>query len=225
MRDVVDYYEQTGNESERHDVGQLYWAMFPIMPESRQCTRIGPAFLCTPYDVTRFNPGEEGPDVELGTESDEFLATVKYQMRPVVILAPKRPSHEWESRGKHSGDMCLVAPSYTVYDEVSSRYKYNKPFIWRAIAYYYNSVFYLEPSEDYNVKESIVRFDRVCSLHTSWLVQPRAVKLTESAFGLMQEWFRYYLTNIPSQRFLDDISALRSLLAETYEEAREHISA
>lgn len=213
MKGLIDYYEHPGRDyAKRYERGQFYWAPFLYIPTGRQIDRYKKDLPITRMDIQTFNPEYERPDPASGTESDEFLAILKFKLRPVIIVST--PATPWEAYGKKAGNYYTVVPIYTTKHPITGRHKYPLEFVKGAIAYQYNSVFYLPASDDFYVEEAIVRLDMLCALHRSWFVRPRPVCLTDDALSLLSGWLHYYLTGRINKRLYEDLQVFCELLAE-----------
>jgi hypothetical protein len=129
------------------------------------------------------------PIQPLGIKSNERIALVGCKMRPVIIISK---SADCWNYGKKTNDECfLVAPVYSLEENDGSK-KYPTEFIEKIKAYAYNTFFYLPKSLSPYVRESYVRFDRIQSIHKSWL-QHEPNKLTPEAMECLLAWLYCYL--------------------------------
>lgn len=213
MKDIIDYYEHPGRDyASRYERGQFYWAPFLYIPDTQEVVRYQKDLPTTTMDIRKFNPEYEKPDPVSGTKSDEFLAILKFKLRPVIIVSTL--ADPWKAYGKKAGEYYIIAPIYTTKDPTTGRYKYPLEFVKGAIEYRYNSVFYLPPDGDSYVKEAVVRLDMLSTLHRSWLVRPMPVRLTDDALSVLSGWLHYYLTGRISKGLNEELEAFRELLAE-----------
>jgi hypothetical protein len=96
----------------------------------------------------------------------------------------------------------------------TNEYKANPEFVWNAIIYQYSSVFYLPNEPKYDILESVVQFDRMTTLHKSWLLEPRKAQLTNEAVICISAWLQNYITGIVPKTFNEDLESYREMLGE-----------
>jgi hypothetical protein len=124
--------------------------------------------------------------------SDEALAVVRCKHRPVVVVS--QPTDCKGSADHSISDCYLVAPVY-------SAANYSGEFVNRVRAYEYNTLFYLPGSPDHDMREALIRFDKLQVVCRA-LLKARQVTLTDDACWCLQEWMQYYQTGA-----LDDVIA------------------
>lgn len=94
-------------------------------------------------------------------------------------------------KGREIGDCYLVAPLYSVKD-TANRYKYEEEFILKVQAYQYPSMFYVPDSDEFNIQESIVRFDKMCVINRI-VLRPIPVCLTDDGYYCLINWFNHLM--------------------------------
>ena len=85
----------------------------------------------------------------------------------------------------------LVLPIYTLETE-EKQPKYPARFIERLKAYAYPHLFYLPRAEDFGMRESVLRFDRMQVVPKDFM-HAANVCLSEDAAVLLEEWLKFYL--------------------------------
>lgn len=213
MYQVIDYYKPTTiTDTNRHERGQLWWTCFPYMLKQPVVTRFWPHRKAEKLDLRRFDPCHEQSDERAHTSTDEFLAITKFKRRPVVIISTAGPPYQ--DRAWLGGEYYLVAPLRSLRDSLSGEYKANPEFVWGAITYRYNSVFYLPGSDTHHIRESVIHFDWMACFHSSWLLQPCLASLAPDAMVCLDEWLRYYVYGKVRKQFHDDLEDYREMVGK-----------
>jgi hypothetical protein len=211
MYKVIDFYEPLSrSDAERYERGQFWWACFPYAFTKPQITRFWPNRPTETLDVRRFDPRKEQPDDVAHTSADEFLAITQFKRRPVVILSTA--GSLYHDRAWRGGDFFLVAPVRSLRDTLTGEYKANPNFVWGAITYRFSSVFYLPRDATFDIREGVLHFDRMTTLHRTWLLEPRKAHLSSDAMVCLDEWLRNYLYNEVRARFNDDLETYRQMV-------------
>lgn len=213
MYPVIDYYQQvdkaTANSYQR---GCFWWACFPYRFKGPTLIRFWPNRPTEKIDLRTFDPQKERRDEITETEAGEFLGVSKFKPRPVIILS--HAGTQYKDRAWYGGDFMLVAAIRSLRDEITGEYRGSPNFVWGAITYQYSSIFYLPSSADFDVHEAVIDFDWMTTIHRSWLLRPRNVRLTGEAITCLDEWLRYYLFGTVRRKFNDDLIAYRQMVGE-----------
>ena len=121
----------------------------------------------------------------------------------------------YNDRAWKGGERMLVVPLYSLRVPQTGEWRCTRNFVLNTINYRYSSVFFLPGSTDHGLLDSVVRFDRVMGMHISWLIERRSAQLTTEAMRCVDEWFQFFVTGKIRKKFLEDVEAYRSLVAET----------
>jgi hypothetical protein len=121
--------------------------------------------------------------------NDEFGILNLHKFRPVVLISEE--IHFWKDEQRDNGKGHIVAPLYTTKDE--NGYKFSQMFLLNVQAYKYPNLFYLPESNQFNVRESIMRFDRLTVL-SSILLEHCPTSLTDDAMYCVTHWLQYLLS-------------------------------
>ena len=193
MYQLCDYYEELNPRAhEMYCRGEIWLCCVPYTVGDTKINRfygekeIGKGRI-TSIDVNKVDLISEGDDPYSHTVAGEFVALCKYKVRPVVILSTR---HDTDYNPWHSEDYYLIAPIYSLRKQESGEYKYKVDFIWKIARYCYPQLFYLPAEKSFNCYEAVIRFDRMVSIHKSWLRQPRPFQLTEQIMIYLNEWLR-----------------------------------
>jgi len=213
MYEVINFYESINPKDEDcFEFGSFWWACLPYVFNRSIVTRFWYDRPTELLNLEEFDPGNEESDAKAKTQPGEFLAISKFKKRPVIILStPGMPYHD---RAWHGGEYFLVAPTRTLRSEITGEYKANPDFVWDTITYQYSSVFYLpgEPAHDF--LEAVIQFDRMITLHKSWLLEPRKAKLTHDAKVCVRGWLQSYIFGKVPKIFNANLEAYREMVGE-----------
>lgn len=213
MYRVIDFYEPLSQaDAQRYERGQFWWVCCPYSFRQPQVTRFWPNRPTDTLDLRRFDPRREKPDTVAKTDSDEFLAITKFKRRPVVILSTC--GSVYYDRAWQGGEHFLIAPARSLRVPLTGEYKANPHFVWGAITYLFSSIFYLPRDPEYDIRESVVHFDHMKTLHRSWLLQPGRARLGKEAMICLDQWLRNYIYGKVSPRFNKDLEAYRDMVGE-----------
>ncbi len=211
MYKIIDFYEPLSQaDAERYERGQFWWTCYPYAFTTSHITRFWPHRPTRTLDVRQFDPRREQPDDEADTIPGEFLAITKFKRRPVVILSTA--GTPYRDRAWRGSEFFLVAPARSLRDPLTNEYKAAPQFVWGAITYQYSSVFYLPGSDQFDIHEAVLHFDRMTTLHHSWLLEPRGACLSSDAMVCMDEWLRNYLYGKVRARFNEDLETYRQMI-------------
>lgn len=137
-------------------------------------------------------------------KNEAFLA-VKAKRRPVIVLSRPTVKRSAASGVDHDFPQCfIVAPLYTFGD---AEEPYSQEFIERVKAMEYDEFLYIPKSDEFDIEESFVRFDRVQSV-AKRNIRLESTMLTDDAFDLLKDWIRYYLAG-PLEGTIADYRKIR----------------
>jgi hypothetical protein len=211
MYKVIDFYEPLSQaEAARCERGQMWWACYPYRLKKPEVTRFWRDRPMQKLDLRKFDPRRESRDDKNDTDADELLAIAKFKRRPVIILST--PGTRYVDREWNGGTFYLVAPVRSLRDLWTNEYRAIPQFVWGAITYQYSSVFYLPSSDEFEVHEAVAHFDWMTTLHRSWLLEPRAVRLSSDAMVCLDEWLRNYLYGEVRAKFNEDLKCYRGMI-------------
>jgi hypothetical protein len=214
MYGLIDYYEPLEpSNAAPYERGSLWWTCYPYQFKSTEVTRFWPDRPTEILDVRRFDPRHESSDDSANTSKDEFLAISRFKPRPVIILSTA--GTPFTDRGWRGGDFFLVAPMRSLRDSWTREYRSPPRFVWNTIAYMYSSVFYLPHDDESRVREAVIHFDWMTTLHRSWLLESRNTRLTKDAMVCLDEWLHNYLYGSVSARFGKDLESYRQALGDS----------
>lgn len=206
------FYEQTPMSDQNiFSRGSLFWTCFPYVFNSPRVIRFWKHRPTEHFDITQFDPSKEQKDPRGETEADEFNAITTYKRRPVILLSTS--GSRYDPQGLRGGDYFLVAPLRSLRILETKEYKFLPEFVWNSIIYKYSSIFYLPESNENNIMESIILFERVTTLHCSWL-QPCNKRLTAEALTCLNMWFYNFIYGSVPNGFRKDLEAYRNLMGE-----------
>ena len=213
MYQVIDFYEAiTGSNEEHYGFGSFWWACPPYIFNEPLVTRFWIDRPTEILNLSDFDSRKEEPDPRAKTDPGEFLAISKFKRRPVIILSTS--GVPYRDRAWVGGDYFLVAPTRTLRSSVTGEYKANPDFVWDAITYQYNSVFYLPSDTNYDFLETVIQFDRMITLHKSWLLDCRYVQLTHDAKVCVKAWLQNYLFGKVPRIFNENLETYRDMVGE-----------
>ena len=128
-------------------------------------------------------------------KSEEFVVQ-RFKLRKAIIY-----STGIEMPGLRAGDLqrlrvwfqrCfLVLPIYTLETE-QKQPKYPARFLERVKAYAYPHLFYLPRAEEFGMRESVLRFDRMQVVPKDFM-RTAGVHLSEDAAVPLEEWLKFYV--------------------------------
>jgi hypothetical protein len=210
---VIDFYEPVNPQDELClEQGCFWWACTPYVFNKPVITRF---FFDRPTEslnLANFDARKEAPDERAETEPGEFLAISKFKRRPVIILSTS--GTPYRDRAWYGGEFFLVAPTRTLRNEITGEYKANPDFVWDSITYQYSSVFYLPEDSAYDFLEAVLQFDRMTTLHRSWLLEPRRAKLSQDARVCVNAWLQNYIFGKIPNIFNENLNAYRAMVGE-----------
>ena len=134
------------------------------------------------------------PLIDPPLEINEEFMVIRAKPRPAVILTPPPPEIPIRKirRGRRINlDLCLLAPLFSVVDE-KGKQKYPSEFIDRVRRLEYNHLFFMPGNYEKNLRDSIVRFDRIFSLYKNHL-KPIDLRLEGEACRLFFDQLRSFL--------------------------------
>jgi len=136
-------------------------------------------------DLTDFDPTTAPALRYLNLKSDEFLLSIGYKYRYCIITSDPMPGGSYDSPGENG---FMVTPLYSTRNDAGDfKNPPNYEMVLRAQAYQLNNVFYLPESNQFDMKESFARIDRMCFVRFE-LIFPKPVTLTNKALELLREW-------------------------------------
>lgn len=214
MFGCVDYYEPENRSEAQKRVrrGQFWWSCHPYIPTTRRISRFVPGSPIHTLDIGSFDPRKEDPDGRAKTQPGEFLAITKFKKRPVVVVSTG--GDYYRDRAWKGGDCFLVAPVRSLRDPVTGEYKTGPNFVWSVITYKFSCLFYLPPSDKFDMHESVVHLDRMTAVHRSWLLEPRKAHLTSDATICLDEWLRNYICGKVRRRFNEDLQDYHAMVGD-----------
>ena len=213
MYQVIDYYEPAEEKGDlQYSQGSVWWACLPYTFDKPIVTRFYFDRPIERLDLTTFEANKEVVDKKSNTNPGEFLALSKFKKRPVVILST--PGSPYGDRAWHGGEYFVVAPLRSLRVDVTGEYKANPDFVWGAVTYHYNSIFYLPDDPKFDLRESVVQFDRLTTLHVSWLLEAAKAKLTRDAWICLSSWLQNYLFGRIPKTFNENLNAYREMVGE-----------
>ena len=213
MYKVIDYFEPIDSSSKKAILrGQFWWTCFQFFFDRPKVTR----FYCNRpteiLDITKFNPEREVIDNDNKTENNEFLAVCKYKLRPIIVISTS--GNHYHDRTWEGGEYFLVAPIYSLRDDITDEYRCSPKFVWDVITYQYNSLFYLPKSSSYQIHEGIIHFDRIITLHKSWLIKQRSACLTGDAMNCLDNWLKLFIYGKIGKKFSEDLQAYQNIVGQ-----------
>ena len=213
MYKVIDYYESVDPKIHTClEQGCFWWACPPNIFNRPIVTRFWFDRPTEMLNLTSFDPQKEKPDERAKTEPGEFLAISKFKKRPVIILST--PGTPYRDRAWQGGEYYLVAPTRTLKSEITGEYKADPEFVWDSITYQYSSIFYLPGDPAYNFLEAVIQFDRITTLHRSWLLEPRSAKLSNDAKVCLSAWFQNYIFGKIPKKFNENLETSKAMVGE-----------
>lgn len=210
---IDDYYRDPGREIEP---GSICWAPSLYLVEGLAALRVKYAepgneknillTLVSSRDVKLFEHEPiKHPPIR---KTEEFLA-VKAKVRLVIVLS--LPNVAVEARLRDPAEFpesFVVAPIYTFQvgeHPEEGEQDFDPEFVERVKYFVYHQFFYLPASEQYGIRESFARFDRLQVVARRNLDRPKA-RLTENALVGFRDFLAYYLTGVPEQN-IEDVRA------------------
>lgn len=222
MHKLIDFYERIpAKENGCYQRGHFFWTCFPYAFFSPRVTRFWNNKPTETIDITEFNPSKEEYDPNNHTEADMFLAINTYKRRPVVLLSSQCQS--FDPKGLHGGEYFLVAPLRSLRILETNEYRHKPDFIWNTINYKYNSIFYIPSSDEGTIRESIIFFERMTTLHLSWLIPFGDIRLSSDAMACLDMWLRNYIYGTLPSKFNQNLEDYRKLMGEDPKTKRELI--
>lgn len=213
MYKIIDFYEPIDPKDEDClQQGCFWWACPSYIYDQPVVTRFWFDRPTEILNLRNFDPNKEVPDEKANTQAGEFLAISKFKRRPVIILST--PGTPYRERGWRGGEYFLVAPTRTLRSNISGEYKADPEFVWDSITYQYSSVFYLPGNPAYDFLEAVIQFDRITTLHRSWLLEPRRAKLTHDARVCVNAWLQNYISGKVPKLFNENLEAYRTMVGE-----------
>jgi hypothetical protein len=198
---VIEYYVRPAADYRTSfHPGQIYWAPIPfVLKRDPDRLRLESAHPDNPYnasftiertDILSHAPGTDPPLRNYGIASDEIFIANPYKKRPAVLLSEPLPRQTDEAQ---QYDGYLVAPLYSLHDEAGNYKRWaTREMAQRAMANQYPNLFYMPPSSELAIPESVARIDRLQFVRLEHLA-PRPAALTPDATGLLREWSYHYL--------------------------------
>lgn len=213
MYQVIDYYEPVNIKTEDClQQGYFWWSCPFYIFDKPAVMRFWKDRPTEQMNLMSFDPTRESVDKKSGTQPGEFLAIAKFKKRPVIILSTAGTTYR--DRAWRGGEYYLVAPIRTLRNDYTGEYKANPEFVWDTITYKYSSVFYLPGEPGFDFQESIIQFDRIITLHRSWLLETRIAKLTQEAKVCVNAWIQNYLFGKLPKTFNENLEAYRAMVGE-----------
>jgi hypothetical protein len=210
MYQMINYYQpnERGNVGS-FERGMLYWTCVhrPLLsPNIRRWTASGIKTI----NITRFDSNSEQDDPISETKAGEFWGLTNYKKRPVVVLSST--CQEYPEQKIRGDELLVVAPLYSLRDKVTNEYKFGPQTVWDAIIYNIKSAFYLPRSTSGEVNESLILFERIHSIHRSWLEPAFPVRLSSEAMLYLDLWIKNYLFGYIPTKIVEEIQAYRTLV-------------
>ena len=213
MYQVIEFYENIpNNERNAFMRGHFFWTYFPYVFTAPRVKRFWDNRPTEILDINTFNPFTEEPRDGNNSEEGTFEAVTKYKKRPVIILSSVGQSYD--PRGLRGGEYFLVAPLRSLRILETDEYKRKPEFVWNVILYKYNSLFYLPNSKKSQIRESVILFERITTLHKSWLTPSGFQRLSSDAQSCLDIWLRYYIFGSIPSSFNKNLEAYRNLMGE-----------
>ncbi|MHB8089208.1 MAG: hypothetical protein ACYDH2_13260 [Anaerolineaceae bacterium] len=196
----IEYYEQAARDYRTSfKKGQICYAPVPYYLN-------GMVIHCSIEYLKSKNPGnyslitqasslmelDKGslPDItELGYDRDTFLPLLPHKFRPVILITDPIPNLKINS--KEYGALFVVVPMYSICDDKLSE-SLSDRFLLNLQGYKYPSLFYLPENDQFAMKESIARFDRIMVFQSECL-SPKPVQLTVDATYCLNKWLLFFL--------------------------------
>ena len=197
--EIEFYQDPPKNYRQLREIGHFFLAPVSFSLDGSQLPRLkldyndqehpeNSSYTVDVIDVKRFDPRTDKPIYRLGLSSDDLVLTIPHKTRPVIIISDATP--DWKVYKGERRDYYWVAPVYSVKDQAGA-YKFSEEFLLRTQAYEYPNLFYLPESNEHDVHESLVRFDRAFFTHESFLT-PQPKQLSEEATMSVSKWFQFF---------------------------------
>lgn len=149
------------------------------------------------------------PIRSLGLRSDEYYFAVKGKLRPAIVLAggftrwPMNPSEK----------IFICVPLYGVDKPTISQ-----KFVVEVQALRYPSMFYLPPSKQYHIEESVARFTLIQVAHGT-AVKPKLagdkpIMLSTEFFGYLKAQLVRFLGGVLPEKILGDVNGYGEIVLE-----------
>jgi hypothetical protein len=212
MYNVIDFYEEVSREENCYERGYFWWACPPYIFDRPIVTRFWHNRPTQELKLEDFDSRNEESDEINITQPGEFLGVSKFKRRPVIVLSTS--GSPYRDRAWKGGEYFLVAPTRTLRSKITGEYRANPNFVWDAITYQYSSVFYLPRDPEYDFLEAVIQFDRIVTLHRSWLLEPRKAKLSHDAKVCIDCWLRNYIFGKVPISFNKNLEAYREMVGE-----------
>lgn len=209
MYGTIDYYRSL-SETKTVRRGEIWWTCFAYSRLGNEVLRLRSEQKVTLIDVRAFDPQLEQDEPKNRTKAGEFMALVKYKVRPVIIVSSAATASRHDAK-RPSGDRYLVVPLCTLRDDLTGEYKHRPEFVWDAITYQCPCVYYLPEASEYGARESVARIDDMTTLHASWLQTSARCCLTDEALKCLDEWIRHFLHGKVRDSFWRDIQDYREM--------------
>ena len=210
MYPLINNYFEPIRDASRFEPGQLWWVCFPNPWNRPEICRVWRSNGSKLINVRDFDPHKEQADSVTGTAPNEFMGLTKFKQRPIVVLSVSaKPFAAGSWKG---GARLLVAPIFTLKEEITGEYKVSPRFVWDFMTYQCDSVFYLPPNPTFDILEAVIRLDYMATIHESWLASPRKAQLTKDAMNCLNEWFRHYIWGCVQGSFQRDLLTYRELV-------------
>ena len=136
------------------------------------------------------------PGADQLLQKNEEFAVTRYKLRKAVICSTEISARLFSAEELRKlrvwfQDGFVVLPIYTLEDEQKNP-KHPASFIARLKAYGYPQFFHLPRAEEFGMRESAMRFDRVQVVSKPYM-KAAQVRLTDDVMLLVEEWLRFYL--------------------------------
>jgi len=193
-----DFYSPTENTTSNLECGQIAWAPVQYFLEKRikvwrpidynREYGIAEKFKLMDAPDDLFNHGKQ-IKIPVHRESKEEFLFIRAKKRPVIILNNYKPIEKIkEVRKGHrlNQDLCFLLPIYSAYDSVTNKLRFHNETIHKTRLLYYHNLFFLPEFKKCNLRESIVRVDRIFAIKT-FLVEPLGYKLSDGPLEVLKE--------------------------------------
>lgn len=211
MWQIIDYYTPQDKNGADRSRGELWLACVPRAISENQVTRVFESGATARLSVSSLGALDGATAARASAKG--IPALTLHDVRPVLLLSS--PAKRYVDRAWTGGCWHLVAPIRSLKDPDTGEYKAEAAFLWGVITYVYPSLFYLPEDAGFQIREAVVHFDRLTTLHTSWLLEPRRARLTDAALRCADQWLGMYLTGKCSTRFSSDVGAYREMMGES----------
>jgi hypothetical protein len=205
MWPIINYYDPLPQSSASCARGEIWWAGVPRAAHETLVTRVFPESASTARVELRRLASLDGSNSRRSAKSIPVVSVL--DIRPVIIIS--KPGEVYHDRAWHGGCWHLVAPVLSLRDPDTDEYRCASDFLWEVATYSYPSLFYLPSDTRSDVHEAVVHLDRLMTVHTSWLLEPRQAKLSVEAMRCLGGCMGLYLNGRCTQWFTDAIATYR----------------